>query len=112
MHHLPLQDIALADAQRGATLFRKINVPILGLVENMSYHLCPSCGWKSHIFGEDGGKRLAEKQHMELLGQVLSALALTTLCVSRAPVLASTGQPCAIPDGALGCHICEKGLQC
>ena len=65
-----MQDIALADAMRGATLFRKIDVPVLGLVENMSYHLCPSCGTKSHIFGEDGGKRFAEREHMELLGQV------------------------------------------
>ena len=65
------QDIALADALRGATLFRKVNVPILGLLENMSYHLCASCGAKSHIFGQDGGKRMAEREHMELLAQVL-----------------------------------------
>lgn len=58
---------------RGAALFRKINVPVLGLLENMSYHVCASCGARSHIFGEDGGKRLAHAQHMELLGQVLSA---------------------------------------
>ena len=60
----------MADALRGATLFRKINVPVLGLVENMSYHLCPECGHRSHIFGQDGGRRLAEAQHLELLGQV------------------------------------------
>ena len=67
-----LQDIALIDARRGATMFRNVRVPILGIIENMSYYQCPSCGQQQHIFGRDGAKRTAEDFNMELLGQVLS----------------------------------------
>ena len=65
-----LQDIALIDARRGATMFRNVRVPILGIIENMSYYQCPSCGHQQHIFGRDGAKRTAEDFSMELLGQV------------------------------------------
>ena len=65
-----LQDIALIDARRGATMFRNVRVPILGIIENMSYYQCPSCGHQQHIFGRDGAKRTAEDFNMELLGQV------------------------------------------
>lgn len=76
---------------RGATLFRKINVPVLGLIENMSYHSCPNCGHKSHIFGQDGGKRLAEAQNMRLLGQV----GLSCLCKQCSCQLLQTPLPLA-----------------
>lgn len=64
------QDIALIDARRGATMFRNVRVPILGIIENMSYYQCPNCGHNAHIFGKDGAKRTAEDFNMELLGQV------------------------------------------
>ena len=64
------QDIALLDARRGATMFRKISVPNLGIVENMSYHQCRQCGHKEYVFGQDGAVRTAEELGMELLGQV------------------------------------------
>ena len=51
-------------------MFRKINVPLLGIVENMSHYECPACGHKEHIFGEEGALRTAEAMKMDVLGQV------------------------------------------
>jgi ATP-binding protein involved in chromosome partitioning len=64
------QDIALIDAVKGIAMFDKVKVPVLGIVENMSYHLCENCGHQSHIFGEAGGKHMAEDQETLLLGQL------------------------------------------
>ncbi|PKG83271.1 iron-sulfur cluster carrier protein ApbC [Colwellia sp. 75C3] len=64
------QDIALIDAVKGIAMFDKVKVPVLGIVENMSYHLCENCGHQSHIFGEAGGKHMAEDQEILLLGQL------------------------------------------
>lgn len=65
-----LQDVALIDARRGANMFRKIHVPLLGIVENMSHYQCPACGHKEHIFGHEGAIRTAEAMNMDFLGQV------------------------------------------
>lgn len=65
-----LQDVALIDARRGANMFRKIKVPLLGIVENMSHYQCPACGHKEHIFGHEGALRTAETMKMDVLGQV------------------------------------------
>lgn len=62
------QDIALIDAQRGLAMFEKVNVPILGLVENMSLHICSHCGHEEAIFGQGGGADMAERNHVTLLG--------------------------------------------
>jgi ATP-binding protein involved in chromosome partitioning len=62
------QDLALLDAKRAAEMFQKVHVPILGVIENMSYHVCSKCGNEESIFGEGGGKRLSEKYAVELLG--------------------------------------------
>ena len=64
------QDMALIDAAKGITMFDKVKVPVLGIIENMSYHLCEKCGHKSHIFGEEGGMQMAESKHTQLLGQL------------------------------------------
>lgn len=64
------QDIALIDAQRGIGMFEKVNVPILGLVENMSIHICSHCGHEEAIFGKGGGLAMAEKNNIELLGSL------------------------------------------
>ena len=64
------QDIALLDARKGLKMFEKVSIPILGLVENMSTHLCPNCGHESHIFGEGGAARMAADYKVEVLGQV------------------------------------------
>jgi ATP-binding protein involved in chromosome partitioning len=62
------QDIALLDAKKGIKMFEKVGVPILGIVENMAVHVCTQCGHTEHIFGEDGGKRMAAEYGMEYLG--------------------------------------------
>ena len=62
------QDIALLDAHKGAQMFRKVDVPVLGLVQNMSVYECPQCGHKEHIFGHDGAARLAKQMSLDVLG--------------------------------------------
>jgi ATP-binding protein involved in chromosome partitioning len=64
------QDLALADAIKGIAMFNKVNVPVLGIVENMSYHICSQCNHKEHIFGADGGSKIAQKYDTELLAQL------------------------------------------
>ena len=64
------QDIALVDAQKGIAMFDKVQVPVLGIVENMSYHVCENCGHHAHLFGVDGGKDIAEQNDVSLLGQL------------------------------------------
>ncbi len=64
------QDLALIDARKGLNMFRKVDVPVLGIVENMSYFLCPSCGERSDIFGHGGARQEAEKLGVPFLGEV------------------------------------------
>ncbi|MBV9552676.1 MAG: iron-sulfur cluster carrier protein ApbC [Alphaproteobacteria bacterium] len=64
------QDIALIDARRGLSMFEKVDVPVLGIVENMSYFLCPHCGERSEIFAHGGARREAERLGVEFLGEV------------------------------------------
>jgi ATP-binding protein involved in chromosome partitioning len=87
------QDIALLDAKKGVAMFEKVGVPILGLIENMAVYCCPNCGHTEHIFGADGGKRMAAEYKMDYLG----ALPLTRAIREQA----DSGQPTVIaePDG-------------
>ena len=62
------QDIALLDAKKGIKMFEKVGVPILGIVENMAAHVCSNCGHVEHIFGADGGKKMAADYGMDYLG--------------------------------------------
>ena len=62
------QDIALLDAKKGIKMFEKVGVPILGIVENMAVHICSQCGHTEHIFGADGGKKMAAEYKMDYLG--------------------------------------------
>lgn len=64
------QDIALLDARKGIAMFNKVNVPTLGIVENMSVFICPHCGEASHVFAEGGADRLAAEQHVDVLGHI------------------------------------------
>jgi ATP-binding protein involved in chromosome partitioning len=64
------QDIALIDARKGLKMFEKVGIPILGVVENMSFHVCPKCGHESHIFGAGGAERMCQDYGTELLGQL------------------------------------------
>ncbi|WP_260259013.1 iron-sulfur cluster carrier protein ApbC [Vibrio intestinalis] len=64
------QDLALADARKGAAMFDKVDVPVVGLVENMSYHICSHCGEKEHIFGQGGALQMSSEYGLDLLAQV------------------------------------------
>ncbi len=87
------QDIALLDARKGIKMFEKVGVPILGIVENMAVHVCSNCGHVEHIFGAEGGKRLAAEYGMDYLG----ALPLDI----RIREQADSGRPSVVaePDG-------------
>ncbi|KAJ1691803.1 hypothetical protein LUZ63_015958 [Rhynchospora breviuscula] len=86
------QDIALIDARRGANMFRKVEVPILGLVENMSCFKCPKCGEKSYIFGEGGARRTANDMQLKFLGEVPLELGVRTSSDEGEPVVVSYPQ--------------------
>ena len=64
------QEIALLDARKGLMMFRKVEVPVLGVVENMSVHVCPACGHESHVFGAGGGEAMAARYQVPLLGEL------------------------------------------
>jgi ATP-binding protein involved in chromosome partitioning len=87
------QDLALIDARRGVAMFKRVNVPVLGIVENMSYFLCPSCGERSNIFGTGGARREAERQGVPFLGEVPLHMTIREKSDSGMPVVATE------PDG-------------
>ncbi len=62
------QDIALLDAKKGLKMFEKVEVPVLGIIENMSIHICSKCGHEEHIFGAGGGQRMSDEYHVDFLG--------------------------------------------
>ena len=89
------QDIALLDARKGLRMFQKVNIPILGLVENMSMHICSNCGHAEPIFGSGGGQKMATDYEVELLGQLPLDI--------RIREQADAGKPSVVaePDGAI-----------
>lgn len=64
------QDVALMDARRGVNMFSKVKVPILGIIENMSFFKCPNCGEPSHIFGKEGARKTADEMSVPFLGEI------------------------------------------
>ena len=87
------QDIALIDAKKGIEMFNKVEVPILGIVENMAIHTCSKCGHQEHIFGEGGGTRMAESYGVPLLGELPLSRSIREQTDSGKPTVASH------PDG-------------
>jgi ATP-binding protein involved in chromosome partitioning len=87
------QDLALIDARRGIAMFRKVEVPILGVVENMASFSCPNCGHVSHIFGHGGARAEAEKAGVPFLGEVPLDMAIRATSDEGRPVVATD------PDG-------------
>jgi ATP-binding protein involved in chromosome partitioning len=88
------QDIALIDARRGLTMFNKVNVPVLGIIENMSYFICPHCGGRSEIFAHGGARREAVRLGTEFLGEVPLDLAIRETSDGGAPItVAQPGSP-------------------
>src|SRR5437588_9223774 len=89
------QDLALIDARRGIAMFRRVNVPVLGIVENMSMFICPQCGTRSDIFGHGGARREAERLGVPFLGEVPLHMDIREKSDSGLPVVAT------VPDGPL-----------
>jgi ATP-binding protein involved in chromosome partitioning len=87
------QDLALIDARRGIAMFAKVDVPVLGLIENMSYFLCPACGTRSDIFAHGGTRHEAERLGVPFLGEVPLHIDIRTASDAGRPVVASA------PDG-------------
>jgi ATP-binding protein involved in chromosome partitioning len=87
------QDLALIDARRGLAMFRKVNVPVLGIVENMSYFECPECGTRSDIFGHGGARHEAERLGVPFLGEIPLHMSIRTTSDAGKPVVESE------PDG-------------
>ena len=88
------QDIALLDARKGLKMFEKVGIPILGIVENMSTHICSNCGHAEPIFGAGGGERMSSDYNVELLGQLPLQMAIREQADSGKPTVV------ADPDGA------------
>jgi ATP-binding protein involved in chromosome partitioning len=89
------QDIALLDARKAYKMFEKVEVPVLGVVENMSTHICSKCGHEEHIFGEGGGQKMADEYDVNLLG------ALPLDITIREEVDAGKPTVVAEPDGRI-----------
>jgi ATP-binding protein involved in chromosome partitioning len=87
------QDLALMDARRGVAMFKRVNVPVLGVIENMSYFLCPQCGTRSEIFGHGGARHEAERLGVPFLGEVPLHMAIRETSDSGLPLVATE------PDG-------------
>lgn len=89
------QDIALLDARKGITMFEKVSVPILGIVENMAVHICSNCGHAEHIFGSGGGQRMADEYKVDYLGALPLDMSIR--------LQADTGKPTVVadPDGEI-----------
>jgi ATP-binding protein involved in chromosome partitioning len=88
------QDLSLIDARRGLAMFKKVNVPVLGIVENMSYFQCPHCGTRSDIFGHGGARHEAERLAVPFLGEIPLHMSIRVTSDSGTPVVESE------PDGA------------
>jgi ATP-binding protein involved in chromosome partitioning len=89
------QDIALLDARKGLRMFQKVSVPVLGIVENMSTHVCSACGHEEAIFGHGGGARMAEQYGVALLGSLPLDIRIREQADSGSPLVA------ALPDSDL-----------
>ncbi|MEO7431615.1 MAG: iron-sulfur cluster carrier protein ApbC [Dokdonella sp.] len=95
------QDIALLDARKGLKMFEKVNVPVLGIVENMSTHVCSACGHEEHIFGEGGGVRMAAQYDVPLLGSLPLDIRIREQADSGTPTVV------AMPDSDLAARYRE-----
>lgn len=95
------QDIALLDARKALKMFEKVNVPVLGVIENMSTHICSSCGHEEHVFGEGGGARMAEQYDVPMLGSLPLDIRIREQADSGTPTVA------AMPDSELAARYRE-----
>jgi ATP-binding protein involved in chromosome partitioning len=99
------QDISLIDARKACNMFAKVNVPILGIVENMSWHECEKCGHHEFIFGEEGGAQMATEYQLPLLAKLPLRAKVRALCDNGTPIVH------ALPDSEHAQPYWEMALQ-
>ena len=110
------QDLALLDAKKGVEMFRKVNIPVLGVVENMAVHICSNCGHAEHLFGEGGGEKLAAQFGVDLLASLPLSMAIR--------MQSDGGKPTTVADPesqiamiyqevarSVGARIAQSGMQ-
>ncbi|OHC74634.1 MAG: hypothetical protein A3G18_00840 [Rhodospirillales bacterium RIFCSPLOWO2_12_FULL_58_28] len=103
------QDVALADARRGINMFRKVDVPVFGIIENMSYYVCPHCHERAEIFGHGGARREAERLGVDFLGEIPLDIAIRETSDSGCPIVISApAGPHAEAYRAIGRMTAEK----
>jgi ATP-binding protein involved in chromosome partitioning len=103
------QDIALLDARKGLNMFKKVDVPVLGIVENMSYFLCPHCGGRSEIFSHGGARQEAERLGTEFLGEVPLDLKIRETSDGGTPItIADPDNPHAVVFRQMAARIWDK----
>jgi len=103
------QDIALLDARKGLNMFRKVDVPVLGIVENMSYFLCPHCGGRSEIFSHGGARQEAERLGTEFLGEVPLDLKIRETSDGGTPItISDPNNPYALVFRQMAARIWQK----
>jgi ATP-binding protein involved in chromosome partitioning len=95
------QDIALLDAKKGIEMFRKVDITVLGVIENMALHICPKCSHESHVFGQGGGERIAKEYGVPLLGSLPLDARIREQLDAGTPTVA------AEPDGPIAAHYRE-----
>ena len=100
------QDLALLDAKKGVEMFRKVNIPVLGVVENMAVHICSNCGHAEHLFGEGGGEKLAAQYDVELLASLPLSIVIREQADGGKPtVIADPESPIAMVYQELARHV-------
>ena len=103
------QDLALLDARKGLKMFEKVNVPVLGVIENMAIHVCSQCGHTEHIFGEGGGQRMAHDYNVPWLGSLPLSMAIRAGAdAGRPTVLAEPNSEAAKLYGAIAAKLAAK----
>ena len=106
------QDIALIDARRGVKMFEQVNVPVLGLVENMSYFACPHCGQHTDIFGHGGAAAQAQRTHAPFLGEIPLQIAIRETSDAGTPITAATpSSEAALAFHAIAAKIIDRLAQ-
>lgn len=83
------QEVALADVRRGANMFRKVNVPLIGLVENMAYFKCGNCDTKHYLFGQEGAQHTAKEMNIDVIGEIPIQQSIRELCDAGKPSVAA-----------------------
>ncbi len=103
------QDIALLDARKGLNMFRQVNVPVLGIIENMSYYSCPNCGHEAHIFGHGGAKFEAVRLSTDFLGELPLDIVIRTTSDDGRPIVVSQPEsPHAAAYKAIAAKVWDK----